>query len=103
VERNALRAGLVERAEEWRWSSLWRWRHPGVTEDKPPLTAWPVERPRQRLPQVNRSQGKTDLETLQTAVQRGRPYGSPTWQRLTAQKLRLESTFQARGRPKKRQ
>jgi len=24
VERNALRAGLVERAEHWRWGSLWR-------------------------------------------------------------------------------
>lgn len=24
VERNALRAGLVRRAEDWRWSSLWR-------------------------------------------------------------------------------
>jgi putative transposase len=24
VERNALRAQLVERAEDWRWSSLWR-------------------------------------------------------------------------------
>ena len=23
VERNALRAGLVDRAEDWRWSSLW--------------------------------------------------------------------------------
>ena len=26
VERNALRAGLVQRAEDWRWGSLWRWR-----------------------------------------------------------------------------
>ena len=24
VERNALRANLVERAQDWRWSSLWR-------------------------------------------------------------------------------
>jgi putative transposase len=24
IERNALRASLVLRAEEWRWSSLWR-------------------------------------------------------------------------------
>ena len=24
VERNALRAGLCQRAEQWRWSSLWR-------------------------------------------------------------------------------
>ena len=25
VERNALRAELVQRAEDWRWGSLWRW------------------------------------------------------------------------------
>lgn len=25
VERNAMRAKLVARAEEWQWSSLWRW------------------------------------------------------------------------------
>jgi putative transposase len=25
VERNALRAKLVKRAGQWRWSSLWRW------------------------------------------------------------------------------
>jgi putative transposase len=25
VERNALRGNLVSRAEDWRWSSLWRW------------------------------------------------------------------------------
>ena len=49
VERNALRAGLVERAEDWRWSSLWRWRHPEVTDDVPLLTPWPIERPRQWL------------------------------------------------------
>ena len=26
VERNACRANLVARAEDWRWGSLWRWR-----------------------------------------------------------------------------
>ena len=31
VERNALRAKLVKRAEEWRWSSLWR-RESGTLE-----------------------------------------------------------------------
>lgn len=35
VERNALRAGLVDRDEYWRWSSRWRWlRKP---EPNPPL------------------------------------------------------------------
>ena len=84
VERNALRAGLVERAEEWRWSSLWRWRHAEVTEDVPPLTKWPVERPRQWLLQVNRPQPKAELEAVQTSVQRDRPFGSAIWQAMTS-------------------
>jgi RNA polymerase-binding protein DksA len=100
VERNALRAGLVERAEDWRWSSLWHWQHPDVTEEVPPLTIWPVDRPRQWLFQVNRRQGETELESLQTAVQRGRSFGSEIWQAMTAQRLGLESTFHSRGRPK---
>ncbi|MDA8746083.1 hypothetical protein N9N28_15775 [Rubripirellula amarantea] len=25
VERNALRVGLFDCAEHWRWGSLWRW------------------------------------------------------------------------------
>ena len=33
VERNALRANLVSRAEDWRWSSLWR-RCCGSVEEK---------------------------------------------------------------------
>jgi putative transposase len=36
VERNALRAKLVDRAEQWRWSSLWRC-HGERTEGQPPL------------------------------------------------------------------
>jgi len=102
VEGNALRAGLVERAEDWRWASLWRWRHPEANDHVPPLTAWPVERPRQWLMQVNRPQPKGELEAVQTSVQRGRPFGSTVWQAATAEQLGLESTFQPRGRPRKR-
>ena len=101
VEQNALRAGLVERAEEWRWSSLWRWRHPEVTQEVPPLTKWPVARPRQWLMRVNRPQPTAELESVQTSVERGRPFGSTLWQATTAKKLGLQSTFQPRGRPRK--
>jgi putative transposase len=40
VERNALTAGLVDRAEDWRWGSLhWRARgHPHVVLAPPPLS-----------------------------------------------------------------
>jgi hypothetical protein len=72
-----------------------------VTEDVPPLADWPTERPRQWLLQVNRPEAKEELQALQTAVQRGRPFGSAIWQAMAAEKLGLESTFQPRGRPKK--
>ena len=40
VERNALRAAnLVERAEDWRWCSLWRRDHPEVVGNAPALCA----------------------------------------------------------------
>ena len=45
VERNALSAGLVKRAEEWRWGSLWRRTH-AATEASELLSDWPLKRPR---------------------------------------------------------
>jgi len=41
VERNALRANLVRRAEHWRWCSLWR-RERGTTEQRALLSDWPL-------------------------------------------------------------
>jgi putative transposase len=52
--------------------------------------------------QVNRPQPKAELDAVQTSVRRGRPFGSMVWQEITAKKLGLESTFQPRGRPRKR-
>src|SRR5207253_10809478 len=45
VERNALRAKLVKRAEQWQWSSLWRWAQ-GDPKLLAFLSDWPVKRPR---------------------------------------------------------
>lgn len=50
VERNALAAGVVGRAEDWRWSSLWRRCH-GQASGL--LTEWPVARPPNWLDIVN--------------------------------------------------
>ena len=52
VERNALRANLVRRAEDWRWSSL----AARISADRPGLLAdWPVPRPRHWLAIVDRA------------------------------------------------
>ncbi len=100
VERNALRAGLVCRAEEWRWSSLWHRCH-GTTGESFPLTLWPVEMPWNWVERVNQAESRKELEALQRSVQRGRPYGTPEWQRRTAKRLGLESAYRRAGRPRK--
>jgi putative transposase len=99
VERNTLRAKLVDRAEDWQWGSLWRRTHRDSLRTAW-LSDWPVARPRDWVVRVNRSQGASELEALRTSVQRGRPFGDEGWVRRTATRFDMESTLQPRGRPK---
>ena len=57
VERNALRAKRVDRAEGWQWSSLGR-RVQGDPRLTGFLSEWPVERPRNWVARVNRAREK---------------------------------------------
>ena len=100
VERNPLRAKLVERAQDWRWSSLWRRRSRNDSVAQL-LTEWPVPRPSDWTRRVNRPLTKGELESLRTSVRRGRPFGSETWVERIAKQLCLESTLRPRGRPRK--
>ena len=99
VERNALRAELVSRAEDWKWSSLWQ-RTQGEQNCAVWLSEWPMERPRDWTGWVNRPQGSAELEMLRTSVQRGRPFGDEGWVRRIAKRFRMESTLRPRGGPK---
>src|SRR5271166_1714004 len=100
VERNALRANLVLRAEEWRWSSLWQRCHP-TGEERSLLAAWPIDMPANWLERVNQTDDAQELEALRRSVQRGRPFGQPEWQKEIAQRLGLESAYRPTGRPRK--
>jgi putative transposase len=97
VERNALRANLVARAEEWRWSSLpRRW---SAERDKAP-DAGPLTLPSNWASIVNRPETEAELERLRRSVVRGAPFGDVEWQRRTAEQLGLQSTLNPRGRPR---
>ena len=99
VERNAVRAKLVTRAEDWQWSSVWR-RGQGEPKLMSWLSAWPVPQPRDWMAQVNRSQSALAVETLRVSVQRGRPFGEDSRARRMAKRFGMESTLRPRGRPK---
>ena len=103
VERNALRANLVNRGDDWRWGSLWRRRHVKA-EDRTFLlstSAWPVPQPPNWLVLVNRAQTAKELDALQRSVVRGAPFGDDRWQKRTAARLGLASTLRPRGRPRR--
>ena len=102
VERNALRAGLVKRAEQWAWSSLWR-RQSGGCDWLSTLSAWPVQTPRNWLGQVNRPETAAELEALRRSSVRGAPFGQDAWVRQTANRLKLESSLQQPWRPRKQE
>jgi len=98
VERNPIRAGLVERAEQWCWSSAWSWKHGGRGV---PLSAWPVERPADWLQWVNEGETQEQVEALRRSVMKGQPYGSELWVAQMAARWNLGATLRGRGRPRK--
>lgn len=100
VERNALRAGLCTRAEEWAWSSL----HHRLRKDEIAtnvLSEWPVARPRLWLSHLQQPQSEAELADLRRSVARGSPFGNSAWIERIAKKLDLETTLRPRGRPRK--
>ena len=100
VEQNALRANLIERAEEWKWGSLWARRTKDGVE-RPKLTPWPIKRPHDWTVRVNRPLGAKEEEAILRSMHRGQPFGSESWQAEVAARLGLESLLRPRGRPRK--
>ena len=98
VERNALRAGIVGRAEEWVWGSLsWRLgRAPGLK-----LAASPVALPLDWVSYVNAPQTAEELDCIRACVNRQRPFGGAAWVEHTAQELGLANSLRAPGRPRR--
>lgn len=100
VERNALRSKLVKRAEDWKWSSLYR-REKGSIKQQKLLSKWPIEMPKNYIKLVNEPQTNTELETLRYSVNKGKPYGSDHWIDKMIDRFKLGATLRNPGRPKK--
>jgi putative transposase len=99
VERNPLRAKLVKRAQDWRYSSL------GQDELQPrlrvPLCECPVNRPRNWVDWVNRPQTATEEEAMRQSIAQSRPLGSEKWIKQSMRRLGWRDPL-PRGRPRKR-
>lgn len=96
VERNALRAGLVARAEGWQWSSIGQ-----KASGQAPLATWPVSRREDWIAWVNQPQTPAEEAGLRHCLNHGRPYGSESWTVKMEKRLGL-GPVHSRGRPKQR-
>jgi len=100
VEKNPLRAKLVKKAQDWKWSSLWR-REKGNIEQKDLLDQWPFIVPDNYLDQVNSDEENKQLEILRQCVNKSRPLGKEGWCEQMIKKYNLGATLNNPGRPKK--
>jgi len=100
VERNALQANLVQRAEDWKFGSLARTTR-GSENEKSVLAEWPISRPRTWRAMVNRPQNERELKAIRKCVKKGCPYGSDRFITQASTRLKLEHTLRGRGRPQK--
>lgn len=96
VERNALRAGLVARAENWPWGSLaWRAEGSGPVA----LAPSPTPLPRNWVRYVNAPQTPAELTAIRTCAQRETPFGSEEWNDSALEVLGIKKPCGRRGRP----
>lgn len=97
VEANPVRAGIVNTAREWTWSS----HRQRIGEISPELLDDPpVVLPAHWEDWVAHSLGEAELASIRQSVNRQTPYGHESWQKKIIEKLGLESTIRPRGRPK---
>jgi putative transposase len=97
VERNALRAKLVERAEDWQWGSLaWRRSRGSIALEQPPA---PLPVYWRQL--VNEPQTAAEIAELRTCVNRQRPFGAEEWVTTQAKALGVDQSLAPIGRPRK--
>jgi putative transposase len=95
VERNPVRAKLVPRAEDWKYSSLYRRQQ--NTDRWLADTILPL--PADYLAWVNRSD--EDLDRLRKSVNKGTPLGSDDWVLDMVESYGLGATVTEQGRPRK--
>jgi putative transposase len=99
VEQNALKAHLIDKAENWRWSSVWR-RVNGNNKQKKILSDWPVDIPEDYLLSLNQLLRETEEEDIEKAIIKSNPFGDEYWTSFTVKHFGLEQTLRDAGRPK---
>lgn len=99
IEGNALRAGLVNSAADWQWTSMAL--RSGAAKGNLALSMGPIELPSNWLCLVDAIWQEKDLARLAKSVQHGVPFGEESWAGQTSEAMGLTFGVRPRGRPRK--
>jgi putative transposase len=97
IEANAVRPTMVNRVQDWPWSSATI----SASLAGKLLSPWPVERPKNWTAVLNRAMDESQVSAIRTSIERDRPFGSIAWVKRTAERMGLQWTIRPRGRPRK--
>lgn len=100
VEQNPLRAKLVNHAEDWKYSSLYR-RLKGTPKQQKLLAKLPTALPHNYLKEVNTIYNEDVLNMIRRSVQKGTPLGSERWVQQVIATHKLGSTVRGPGKAKR--
>jgi putative transposase len=90
IERNPVRAGLIERPEDWRWCSA----APGAGRQGLTLAGWPLDRPDNWLGYINDGDTAHDLAVIRARTHAGEP--------ITRERLAVADLAVQRGRSRQK-
>jgi len=94
VEANPLRARLVQRAEDWEWSSLFQRVKNCNTL---PAAAWPILQPANWTELVNASQKAREIREIRRSARSDTPLGTTDWAAKTAALLGKDAALRRPG------
>lgn len=99
IEGNPVRAGFVEAAKGWAWSS-----HSSRIgkEERNWISGLPIPLPDDWSDFVDTAQTQKELAKLKMSVDRQSPYGETGWQLRISNQFGLSSTLRSVGRPRKK-
>jgi len=97
VQRNPVRASLVRRVEDWRWSSAWR----RCNNCDQWLADWPVAMPVDWVALANDPANDQDLVVVRDSVAASWPYGDAQWTRDMAERFAENRELRLRARKEK--
>lgn len=107
IEANPLRAHLVRRAEQYRWSSF-GFHGAGEADDLldrlrnyEEISPYPRIRQRKWAETVHRPVEEAVLTRLRRSTAAGLPFGDERWIKRLAKRLDLDLSIRPRGRPRK--